>query len=196
MAAGDNNAPSMVVRPIPDPTTLTNELVEKATSALREKLEVRLDAMEEAWKEAGTTITRHADIAAKNVSDLTESKIESLKQLHEEKFVGVGTRFTELGTRLTQSDTYKQTALDAALKAAQTLVDLQNDNTKDSITKTEQLFTKQVDGLTTVIDDMKDRLTVIEARGQGRGDIWGYVIGAAGVIYALVMTFEAFVGHR
>jgi hypothetical protein len=193
--AAANDAPNMIVRPIPDPTTLTNELVEKATNALREKLEVRLDSMEKISKDVEITITRHVDIAAKNVSDLTEAKIESLKLLHEEKFVGVGTRFTELGTRLTQSDTYKQTALDAALKAAQTLVDLQNDNTKDSITKTEQLFTKQVDGLTSVIDDMKDRLTVIEARGAGRGDLWGYIIGAGGLIYALVMTFEVFTRH-
>jgi hypothetical protein len=84
-----------------------------------------------------------------------DTAVGNLEKLHQEKFENVGVRFQELNTRLTEGDRYKQTALDAALKAAETLVNKQWEYNEKSIRKTEELFTKQLDSLKETIDDMK-----------------------------------------
>lgn len=93
-----------------------------------------------------------------------DTRITTLGNLHEEKFQNVGVRFNELNTRLTEGDRYKQTAVDAALKAAQTLVDKQQESNKESIRKTEELFIKQFENITKTIEDLKVLVLAREAK--------------------------------
>ena len=102
--------------------------------------------------------------------------ISNLKDLHEEKFEGVDNRIKEMNLRFTDAERYKQTALDAALKAAQNLVDKDGLNTKDSMKKMEELFGKQIDSLQSTVDDLKGIVR------QGQGTIGGTQSGQAALI--------------
>lgn len=64
-------------RPVPDPTQLTNELVAKATVALREILETRMDGLEARVVTSEAMLTRHVDIAIKTIEDLLSTKINA-----------------------------------------------------------------------------------------------------------------------
>jgi hypothetical protein len=121
--------------------------------------------------------------------------VGNLKELHQEKFEGVGTRLTELNTRLTQADTYKQVALDAALKAAQTLVDIQQQNNKEALKKTDDLFTKQMDGVKETVDDLKNVVRTQQGHGRGIYDGWGFLVGGIGMIVGVVAVIELLLRH-
>ena len=123
--------------PVPDPTTLTNQLVEKAVAGAIARL---------------------------------ESKVDGLSMLYEEKFTGAAARVTDLNTRLAQGDLYRDTALNAALKAAQNLVDIQNINVRDSLKKTEELFGKQIDALQATVDDLKGAVKLSGGAHMQRAD--------------------------
>jgi hypothetical protein len=111
-----------------------------------------------------------------------DAKVDGLESLYEEKFQGVGTRFNELNTRLTEGDRYKQTALDAALKAAQTLVDIQNVNFKETIKKTEELFGKQIGSLQQSVDDLKGEVRQRAGATSQQGTTGALIFSVLGVM--------------
>lgn len=122
--------------------------------------------------------------------------IANLQALHEEKFRGVGDRFTELSTRLTEGDGYKQTALAAALKSAETLVGTQQENFRESIQKTEDSFTKQIDGIKEAVDNLRALVVAREASiktsDKGSDDSWkliAIIIAIASPIASIAVTF-------
>lgn len=166
-----------------DPSALTVARIDHEISGLRELLtakdgvyEARLAAMDKA-----VTLLEKFPSAI-------DIAVGNLKELHQEKFEGVGVRFNELNTRLTEGDRYKQTALDAALKAAQTLVDKQQENNKESIKKTEDLFTKQIEAITITIGDLKDTVKETIGSKKGASDLAGWAFGAIAAIYATAAT--------
>lgn len=82
MAEDDGGGDGLMARttaggsvPVPDPTKLTNEAVEKATKALREILEARITGLESRLVTFETTTTRHVDVAINNAVELLTSKI-------------------------------------------------------------------------------------------------------------------------
>jgi hypothetical protein len=129
--------------------------------------------------------------AIKALREALEARMDGDRDLYEEKFTGVGARFQELNTRLTEGDRYKQTALDAGLKAAQTLVDEQQENSKEGLKKTEELFGKQIDALQQTVDDLKGIVRRGAGSNQGAIQAIGWVVGAAGVIAAIVTAISA-----
>ena len=137
--------------PVPDPTTLTNQLVEAAVTAAVERLEARLHGTDE---------------------------------LNIEKFSNIGTRFNELNARLTESDRYKQTALDAALLA-----------NKDSLRKTEELFSKQIDALQKTVDDLKGSVRQSAGAHIQGTETLAWVIAACGAVAAIALVVVDLVHH-
>jgi hypothetical protein len=114
--------------PVPDPTRLTTDAVDKA------KIEL---------------------------TQLFDVKLNGFRELVTEKFAG------------------RDTALAAALKAAQELVKQQNDSNTLAIDKAGASFAKQIESLDEKIDDLKDRLSDL-----GRKDwatVGAYIVGAVGV---------------
>ena len=105
-----------------------------------------------------TKLTTDAVAAAKaDIEKLFDTKISGFRELVTEKFEG------------------RDTALAAALKAAQELVKQQNDSNTIATDKAAQAFTKQIDGITELIrttakgtddkiSDIKERITIIESR--------------------------------
>jgi|SRR5271166_6171622 len=64
-------------RPVPDPTALTNELVEKATKSLGDRLDARINGIEDRIGIVDANMTRHVDVAIQTLEQLENAKIIS-----------------------------------------------------------------------------------------------------------------------
>jgi hypothetical protein len=87
-------------------------------------------------------------------------EILALRELTEEKFVGLRAQLSERKESLALALAKSDSALDTNMKS----VDAK-------------------------IDGLKERLTIIEAKSSGRGEIVGWLIGAFGVMTALAAVF-------
>jgi hypothetical protein len=165
-------------RPIPDPTALTTEA------------SIRMEAM---------------------IRNLITSEIAHQNDLFSEKLTRVESQFSMLETRTSEQKSDMKAALDAALAAQKEGVASQTAFFKENVTKSETATTERIKGLETLlatsskstddkIGDLKDRLIAIEAVKLGNVEgaehvrssanaIWGYFVGAAGIVLALVFHF-------
>ena len=146
-----------------------------------------------------TRLTTEAfDKLERTLKELFEEKISSLQVLVEEKFRGVDQQFAG-----------RDTALVAALLAQKILVEEQNASSAMATAKSEASFTKQIDGIGSLITglgegftarieavkeiisvnsktaeiavaDVKTRLTTIESRKEGGMASWAIVVGVIG----------------
>ena len=124
-----------------------------------------------------------------------------LRTEHEEKFKSIATQFTERDIRTEQTARDSKVAVDAALQAQKEAAGAQNESNAASISKSEAAFTKQIDQIGVIIntttkgtdekiEDIKTRITQIEGRATGRGDSWGYIVGAGGIVIVIIAIFE------
>jgi hypothetical protein len=138
----------------------------------------KFDAFEKAIEVA------HQDMV--RVPTEVQKQVGSLKELHDEKFKGIATRFDERDARTKEVAELNQKAIDAALQAA-----------KEAVAKSEAATTKQIDSLGTLIattaktsDDkiaaVKENVTIIESRANGGNAVWGWVFGAIGMVAGIV----------
>jgi hypothetical protein len=108
-----------------------------------------------------TKLTTDAVALAKTeLKEIFDVKLNGFRELVIEKFAG------------------RDTALAAALKAAQELVKQQNDSNTLANDKMEASFAKQIENLDTKITDLKD--TVSELSGRNWGTVGAYIVGALG----------------
>jgi hypothetical protein len=98
--------------------------------------------------------------------DVLRNQLMDFEGLVEEKFAG------------------RDTALAAALKAAQELVKQQNDSNAVAADKAEKATTKQIDALAQRIEDLKER--VAELSRKDWTAVGGYIFGAVGIAAAVV----------
>jgi hypothetical protein len=161
--------------PIPDPTLLTTEQLRRELSGLRELMETRLDAMDEATRILkqfidSTVNQRKDDIA--NLEKFLEARLDGmdkthyllgdlvnklgienkdtvdhLKELHAERFVSIQKQFDERDVRARASEEAAKTAVNAALQAQKEAAGAQNESNAVSILKSEAGTTKQIDGI-------------------------------------------------
>jgi hypothetical protein len=104
-----------------------------------------------------TKLTTDAVAALKSeLTYITDLRFEALESLLLEKFKGVSTEFA-----------MRDIALAAAFKAAEAQVKQQNESNTLAIDKSGTAFTKQIEGLDDKIDDLKDRMTIMESRTAG-----------------------------
>jgi len=182
-----------ILVPRPDPTLLTTqqslllrdemlreiknsrEAVELQLSGLHDVISTRLSEMDKAI----ILLQKYNDKAPECVKD----NVSHLRVEHSEKFKGVDQQFTGLKTQTDKIAELNQKAIDAALLAAKELVGVQNKSNTESILKSENATTKQIDGIGDLIrstaksvddkfSDLKDRnnslesrLTALESRG-------------------------------
>lgn len=197
--------------PVPDPTVLTTALVDRALAAFREVMETRLegtdkatilalDKVDEAIRDAHEQNQSLYDDLTRQLeagSDLAKEKIERLREVHDQKFEGIDTRFQERDERSAQSAIDSRISLDAALAAAKEAVSEQNAANAKAIAKSEDATQKQIDSNKTLMDtslkSLQDQIVVIrenqaERAGQSHGlnAGWGYLIGAIGLISAII----------
>ncbi len=100
-------------------------------------------------------------LARAEIEKLFDTKLTGFRELVKEQFSG------------------RDTALAAALKAAQELVKQQNDSNTIAIDKAATAFTKQIDSLDEKINDLKGR--VAEQAGKNWATVGAYIVGALGI---------------
>src|ERR1035437_8475476 len=119
-----------------------------------------------------------------------DEKIRALADVHAERFSSIQTQFRERDVRTEQSSKDSKVAVDAALQAAKEAVGEQNEASSTAIGKSETATMKQIDqlGMTIAaqaktqddkVNDLKERLAVLEGRGTGSKDLWGWLIAIA-----------------
>jgi hypothetical protein len=195
--------------PVPDPTILTTQQLVREIAASREiieanigKIETRLDAMD--------TATELNKQATDKIPRIIDEKVCQLRKLFDERFTTVNERFRSIDTQFAERDTRTesvaqlgQKALEAALSAAKEAVGEQNKSNALANAKMEAAFTKQIDGITLLIqnaikaldekiNDLKGRLDrgegvkaqAVENKGQQNWMI-GAVIGGMSLVISL-----------
>lgn len=154
-------------KPVPDPTEMTIQVMEREIKSLRELLLQRVDGD---------------------------------KAVAGEKFRNIDMQFTERDQRVVASRAADAAALSAALQAAKEAVGEANKAFSLSIEKSEKSTTKQIEqgaevattnfrAITDKIDAIDKRVTRSEGQGQGQGQLWGYIVGAVGLLGAVIAIF-------
>ncbi len=198
------------IKPIPDPTVLTTQQLQREIFTARELVEVRIqgfrDTIEtrlEGMDKAISLVHEHSE----KIPSQILSTVHQLQGLHEEKFRSIETQFVERDTRTEQTSRDSKVAVDAALQAAKEAVGEQNKSNALAIAKSEATFTKQIDqigvlistlqkGLDDKIDDIKGRLAAVEVRKDGSGTIWGIIGVMVSLISLLVAVGAVFIRFR
>jgi hypothetical protein len=198
------------MRPVPDPTVLTTqqlqreiamsrEFVEARISGFKEVLETRLDGMDKAIR----LLESQTDEFPLNV----DKTVVQLKGLVDEKFQSVEKQFVERDTRTEATQRDNKVAIDAALKAAGDIVAQWNLSNTKAIDKSELSFTKQIDQIGILISTLGKnldekinlatlRIAAIESIKKGGSDTLvvlfaglGALVGIAGVGVAIAAIF-------
>jgi len=123
-----------------------------------------------------TQLTTDAVDRAKAELDI---RITALRELIDQKFIGVATEFT-----------MRDIALAAAFKAAEAAVAQQNQSNTVAADKAASSFTKQIDGLDEKINDLKERMTELSSKNYAA--LGGYLVGIIGVIGVVVAVLIRF----
>jgi hypothetical protein len=103
--------------PIPDPTTLTNQLVAQATSALREILEARLDASDKAVAELTRMTETRVAAAVTQVKELYAEKFRLVESAIETNRDAIVNRFDLLDKQMIKAATDVKSAEDERFRA-------------------------------------------------------------------------------
>lgn len=190
--------------PIPDPTRLTTDAVDKSVVQLRldidshtNALKTRLDGIDEATRLRLEGLKLAAENVDKNIQHLKElhstsiahlkelhsQSIDSLKELHAARFHEVQTQFDE-----------KDKALNAALQASKESSEEAKKTFKDQIEKQANLFETTIAGMREQNNDVRDRMTRFEGVGLGgataKEQNWlaiGIVLSVTGIIITILV---------
>lgn len=172
-------------KPIPDPTVLTTELTLREVANLKELMEAKIGAAESAIDRIRERLdTRHAEI---------REGMQTLQAFFDEKFESISIQFEERDKRQDQGSSSDRLAIAAALQAQ-----------KESMGKTEASFTKQLDALQMVmnniakasdekIDDLKTRVTMFEGKTKGIGESWGIIVAAGGLATGILIAVASYI---
>jgi hypothetical protein len=167
--------------PVPDPTTLTNELVSRAVFSLREILETRLNANDKALNELAGTTAERVSTAVVQVRELytetfkrVEGRIDALADVSDQRFLRIDAGLTERDKRADQLALANSAALAAALaaqkeaageaqKSAALAISKSETATSESIKQGQTLFQTGLNSLILQVNDLKSRLD----KGEG-----------------------------
>lgn len=180
-----------------DPSALATQALWREVAHLKELVFNRLDSLRSAIDEV------HEDLV--RMKESLQTQIVDESRLRDEKFASIQTQFRERDVRVEQTARDTKVAVDAALQAAEKARTSSNDAFDKSISKSESATTKQIDqqavqmatsnnALVVQFTDLKERLTRLEGRGEGMHAGWGMIVGAVGLIGAIIAIFFALRG--
>ena len=213
-------APTTVSRPDPDPTTLTTQALYREINQVQTLLHSEMEGLSGRLDARITSVDHGLDrlrLIIDREPELTNQLVNNLKSIHEEKLSSIQVQFIERDVRTEQTSRDSKVAVDAALQAAKEAVEKQNASSALAIAKSESATTKQIDTqgilITTAttslneridaasatmnskIDDLKDRLNRMEGGQTGVHQVWGYIIGIAGTMVALIALLFNLLRH-
>ncbi len=151
--------------PGPYPSALTTEQLMLGLKNLRELLETRINAVEEAAH------LRYDDL--RRVPTETDRQVTNLKEFTNEKLTSVQKQFEERDIRGQAAGEATELAVNAALQAQKEAAMAQNNSNAAAITKSEAATIKQIDGILALLNSntigTNDKIAAINAR-LDRGD--------------------------
>ena len=175
---------------------LTRADLDTAVAASAAIIYARLDGMDKAVTLFQADLTRvptSMDRAILGLRKLLTGQIEKLDAVTMQKFVSISQQFVERDTRTEQRAGDTKLAVDAAFAAA-----------KESTAKIETGFSKSIESIQALLktmekssddktSDLKDRITVIESRTQGRekglSDYTAILIAVVAIAVSVVAIF-------
>lgn len=120
------------------------------------------------------------------LKELVFTRIESLKDVNNEKFQSIQTQFLERDTRANQTAKDNKLAVDAALNAA-----------KEAVAKSEGTTVRQLETVDGKINDVKERINRIEGSTMGKGESTQQYNWAIALAISVVLAVVGFyVGSR
>jgi hypothetical protein len=156
-------------------------LLELQGGELREIPSVNEDQREHVRREIEErcrAIGDHSSLEIIRVEQLAHEALEHLREVHEQKFMGIGTRFDERDERTAQAAQESRISLDAALAAAKEAVGAQQEANSTAIAKSEAATQKTIDALTAssaaANRSLDDKIADIKSRvdrGEGGGSV-------------------------
>jgi len=165
--------------PIPDPSLLTTEALNREVEHLRELIGGKVDDL-------AKDFDRFKETHSNRHSDAVDSAIEHLKELCDVKFAGIQRQFDDRDIRFAQRDVAADEAIKAALASAE-----------KAVAKSEATFTKEIDSIKELISttakaqdqqirDIKDEQTGSRGKGAGLSQAWGIATAAVTVLIGIV----------
>lgn len=150
----------------PDPSILTTAQLDRATKALSETINARMDSLEQDVARGSSRVD--------HIPEEIVTQVGHLKDLHAERFGSVAKQFAERDIRGEQASKASSEALAAALQAAKELVGVQGEAAAAVGVKSEASFTKQMDQVTVIISTLEkaldSRITELKERiDRGEG---------------------------
>ena len=197
-------------RPNPDPTTATNNAVDRAMRSERDYVDGRIAALYERLSAMDqATMLRLQTIT--NVPELIDEKVGNLKALTIVKFDNVDDRFKERDTRGEREARDNKVAVDAAFSAQkeaaakqdeanQKAIDKSEKATNETITKNADAAEARANALADKIDDLKERMDRSDASRLGNNEATtrfrttqATLIAFAGVIATALIVARTFI---
>ena len=200
-------------RPVPDPTTLTTQALEREVSNVKESINVfkeqldRRHIADREWVKAQLDVIETrlngidtaTDLRLRGIieiPDQIDEKVANLGAIVEEKFHSIDGQFRERDTRSERESRDNKVAVDAAFAAQKEAASEQNKSntlaisksevaTQETINKLSELFRTTTDALGANISDLKDRVNRMESIRQGGTEARAGLSSGAGAIAAV-----------
>ena len=125
----------------------------------------------------------------KLTTDAVEHARREIEKLFEVRLESLGGELNGFRELITEKFSGRDTALAAALKAAQELVKQQNDSNTLANDKMEKSFATQIMNLDTKIADLKDVVSLLA--GRNWSVVGAYIVGAIGIVALIVTALAA-----
>ena len=159
------------LRPVPDPTALTNELVSTAVASLRAEIRALIDGQVEITNTRLSGMDKAVELlqaARDRIPAEIRGRCDDLKELLLEKFDSIAVQFRERDVRIEQARDAVKAALDTTSRDSKLAIDAALQAAKEAVGKSETSTIKQIDAQGLRIDDLKERITRIEGEGRGQ----------------------------
>jgi hypothetical protein len=212
------NKPSTSLTPIPDPTILTTQQLQREIATSREVVETKVLGIRDVFDTRFQGVDKLIGLLQEFVrtcEGIVTTQVAHLQELHKEKFNSIEKQFLERDVRMEQASRSSKEAVTearlaaekavaAALQAAKEAVGEQQKSNALAIDKSERSFTKQVEQIGTTIvtmqktnddknDDLKSRVQTIEGQRTGAGNTIGMFVGLGGMVVGFVIASAAVV---
>lgn len=185
---------SMGSVPMPDPTKLTTDLVEKGVASLRQLLEQadkafadRLTNLEN--RTHPPTLTDLITIESRHTATLREAQVQAVRESMKLQFEAVSQQFVARDALTAQLAVANTTAVNAALAAQKEAAGKSESAVAKTIDQQSALSAEGLKSLAALIDNLKERIGALDGRSsvniagvtgrtEGRSDVWAWVVAA------------------
>ena len=189
--------------PVPDPTKLTTDAVNLATTQMRRELETQREIIEARILASENQAELQLE-GLRAVRPEIERQISQLKELHDEKFAGIEQRFHDRDARARDVAIAGKEALVAAFESAKELSALVAEQFKSEITSLKQAADERAKSQDIQFQTLKERIDRGEGQGQGaigqRGEsrvntgnylavavvVVSILVGVVGIVVAII----------